>query len=143
MTLLCYIFHRHFGVISFEIQLLPVEYLCCMCDSKFCKGNLCFRPFLPGSWAPLGRATLPAHFMQINTTAHSSCLLVLALQHQTHENITSVSAHAVQDTTCTSIHSPHCICCSVLQLQNESCGFSRYPSRTASRNGHQHAQISA
>lgn len=140
MTLLCYILYRHFGVISLEIQFLPVEYLHCVCDSKFSKGNLCFRLFLPGSWAPLGSATLPAHLMQINTTIHSSCLLVLAVQHQTHENITSVPAHTVQDTTCISIHFPphslHCICCSVLQLESESCGFSRYPSRTATRNRH-------
>lgn len=48
--------------------------------------------------------------------------------HQTDENITSVPAHAMQDTTCTSVHfPPHSlhVCCSVLQSQSESCGFSR------------------
>lgn len=94
MTLLCYVIHRHSGVISLEIWFLSVEYFYCMCDSKYSKGNLCFRGFLPGSWVPSG--------------SHSVCLPHAHKCHYSQQFPPSIS-YLTSDTW--KYHLCSCLCC--------------------------------
>lgn len=61
-------------------------------------------------------------------------------------SILSLLMLSLRDTTCSSIHFPphslHGFCCAVLQARSESCGLSRYLSRTARVNWHLQSQVS-